>query len=151
MAVVVITGGIGAGKTELLAYWQSRYAIPIFDTGDIGRSLLKDHKLQLAIHAIFPVSILSENGCIDKVRIQRRIFHHPAEKHALESLLHPIIRQKSREQITKHLRSYPYCVVVVPLLYETGTHGQYDRVCVIESDMAKRVRLFITRDGAASD
>ena len=49
--------------TELLAYWQSRYAIPIFDTDDIGRSLLKDHKLQLAIQAIFPVSILSENGC----------------------------------------------------------------------------------------
>lgn len=144
MTVVALTGGIAVGKTAMMNYWQSNYSIPIFDTDDIGRQLLTEDAILVEVENIFGESVI-ENGKIDRVAVQRRIFTNPDEKTALESLLHPHIRSRSQALIESHLQSYPYCIVVVPLLYETDTAANYDRVCVVESALDQRVRRCFDR------
>lgn len=144
MAVVALTGGIAVGKTAMMNYWQSRYVIPIFDTDDIGRQLLTEASIQAEVVKIFGDDVVAD-GCIDRVAVQRRIFAHPVEKQALESLLHPHIRERSQALIDAHLSQHPYCIVVVPLLFETDTASNYDRVCVVESALDQRVRRCFDR------
>jgi dephospho-CoA kinase len=144
MTVVALTGGIAVGKTAMMEYWQSNFSIPIFDTDDVGRQLLTEAEILTEVKNIFGESVIV-GGQIDRVAVQRRIFAHPSEKIALESLLHPHIRERSQALIAQYLKSNPYCIVVVPLLYETDTAANYDRVCVVESALDQRVRRCFDR------
>jgi dephospho-CoA kinase len=144
MAVVALTGGIAVGKSVMMEYWQSHYAIPIFDTDDVGRQLLTEPEIQASVVQIFGDEIVSSAG-VNRIKIQQRIFANADEKSALEALLHPHIRRRSQAMIDEYLQSFPYCICVVPLLYETGTAKNYDRVCVVESALDQRVRRCFDR------
>ena len=145
MAVVALTGGVAVGKTAMMTYWLSRYDIPIFDTDDIGRSVLEEKQIRREVEVIFGPDALTDTGFVDRVYVQKRIFSDPHERSALESLLHPHIRSRSEAMIEAHLIHHPYCVVVVPLLFETNTASRYDRVCVVESALDQRVRRCFDR------
>ncbi|MEC8882123.1 MAG: dephospho-CoA kinase [Pseudomonadota bacterium] len=145
MPVVAVTGGIAVGKTVMMRYWSSKYEFPIFDTDDIGRDLLLTHEIKKNIRHIFGSKVFDAEEEVDRLSIQRRIFSNSEEKRALESLLHPHIRRVSQEKIHAFLKKYAYCLVVVPLLYETNTAKNYDRVCLVESALDQRVRRCFDR------
>lgn len=145
MVVIALTGGIAVGKTVLMHYWKSKYTLPIFDMDDIGRELLLSDRIKSRIKSHFGSSVFDSQGQIIRASLQRRIFSHDQDKQVLESLLHPEIRRKAQEQIECISNQHPYCLVVVPLLYETNTANLYDRVCVIESVLAQRVRRCLDR------
>ena len=58
------------------------------------------------------------------------IFHNPEIRHKLESILHPIVYTVIEREYNKI--SHDYCVIVVPLLVETGAIGKFDRILVID-------------------
>jgi dephospho-CoA kinase len=68
---------------------------------------------------------------MDRARMRERVFADPAAKRALESLLHPLIREQSRRRI--EAAQGPYVVHVVPLLVESADYRKrVDRVLVID-------------------
>ena len=145
MVAVAMTGGIAVGKTVMMAYWNAQFDIPIFDTDDIGRSLLKQDMVKNELLNLFGKEVFLANGDIDRVAIQGRIFTHAKERDALESILHPLIRQESQALIDQFSKKYPYCIVIVPLLFETKTADSYERVCVVESGLDQRIRRCFDR------
>lgn len=145
MPVVAVTGGIAVGKTVMMRYWSSKYEFPIFDTDDVGRDLLLDLEIKKNIRHIFGSKVFDAEGEVDRLSLQGRIFSNIEEKRALESLLHPHIRRVSQEKIHAFLKKHAYCLVVVPLLYETNTAKNYDRVCLVESALDQRVRRCFDR------
>lgn len=140
-----MTGGIAVGKTVMMNYWKSQYDIPIFDLDDVGRDLLKDEGLKKSISVIFGLEVFNESGDIDRLSLQSRIFSNKDEKIQLESLLHPKIRQISREKVSVFLEKHSFCLVITPLLYETNAMQNYDRVCLVDSPLDQRVRRCFDR------
>jgi len=80
--------------------------------------------------------------------MRERVFADPAAKQALESLLHPMIRDEAERRIAQ--ASGAYVVYVVPLLIESGDYRRrVDRVLVVDAPEALQVERVRSRSGLA--
>jgi len=148
MLKVGLTGGIGSGKSLVASKFAQR-GIPIIDADAIARELtaknapaLQDISRQLG-------SELVNDGELDRRLLADRVFADPVARQWLESLLHPLIRGEIQKRVAA--LSTPYCIVVIPLLFETGQHDLVDRTLVVDADESLRVDRVRRRDGRSED
>lgn len=144
--VVGLTGGIGSGKTAV----SDRFAqlgIPVVDTDLIARELVKPGQPALAEIAVeFGLDCLDDQGRLDRARLRAQVFTDDAGRQRLEAILHPRIRATVRQRIAA-LKA-PYCLLVIPLLAETGMTDLVDRVLVVDAPEAEQIRRVMARDQA---
>ncbi|MFO7641056.1 MAG: dephospho-CoA kinase [Candidatus Competibacteraceae bacterium] len=142
--VVGLTGGIGSGKTAVSDRF-ARSGAPVIDTDLLARELVEPGQPALAaIAAEFGPECLDDRGQLRRAHLRERVFADPAGRRRLEAILHPRIRALARERIAA--LSAPYCLVVIPLLAETGMTDLVDRVLVVDVPEAEQVRRVMARD-----
>jgi dephospho-CoA kinase len=142
--VIGLTGGIGSGKSAAAAVF-SRLGVPVIDADVIARELVAKGEPALAeIATAFGEDILDAGGGLDRAALRQRVFADPAERQRLEAILHPRIRRQIQRRIS-HLEA-PYCVVVIPLLLETGQTDLVDRVLVIDLPEDAQIHRVAARD-----
>lgn len=143
MRILGITGGMGMGKSTVAAV-LGRMGIPVVDTDQIARDVVSPGEPALAeIRTAFGPEVFGEDGGLDRAAMARMVFGEPEARRRLETILHPRIRErwmawvKQGEQL-----GWKLAAVVIPLLYETGAGGCFDRVvCVACTDVTQRRRL----------
>ncbi|MGB2080045.1 MAG: dephospho-CoA kinase, partial [Vibrio sp.] len=92
--IIGLTGGIASGKTKVSDYFASQYGIDIVDADVVAREVVAIGMPALnQIQSRFGDAILDPQGQLNRARLREIIFQNPEEKHWLESLLHPLIRQ----------------------------------------------------------
>ena len=89
--------------------------------------------------------ILTADNQIDRKRLRELIFSNAQEKVWLETMLHPLIYQRSQQRIGEH-SSASYILVVVPLLFETNFQTLVDRVCVVDCPPELQLKRLVRRD-----
>jgi dephospho-CoA kinase len=77
--------------------------------------------------------------------LRRRVFAEPAERKALEAILHPLIRARTLQELAA--ARGPYAIAAVPLLVETEFGKLVDRVLVVDCPEAAQLERLIRRDG----
>jgi dephospho-CoA kinase len=145
MYAVGLTGGIASGKT-MISNLFAELGVPIIDTDVISRKLLEPGELaydQVCAH--FGNDILNTNNNIDRARLREIIFSDPAEKSWLETMLHPLIYQRSHDAVLEHSRA-SYVIVVIPLLFETNFQSLADRILVVDCPAELQVERLVKRD-----
>lgn len=144
MFCVALTGGIGSGKSAVADAF-ARHGVPIIDTDVIARELVAPGQPALKeIAAQFGDGVLTADGRLDRGALREIVFADPAQRRALEQLLHPRIRDEVRRRLDG--LQGPYCLAVIPLLAETGDYPFVDRVLLVEADEAIRIRRTMARD-----
>jgi len=144
---VALTGGIASGKTTVAGLFAT-LGVPVIDTDVIAREVVAPGTPGLAaVTARFGEQILDDAGALDRARLRGIVFADPAARRDLETLLHPLIRARSAER--SRAAGGIYQLVVVPLLIETGTAGDYDRVLVVDAEPATQLARLMLRDGAS--
>jgi len=142
--VVGLTGGIGSGKTAVSDRF-ARYSVPVIDTDVIARELVEPGQPALAeIAAEFGPECLDGRGGLDRTHLRQRVFTDEAGRRRLEAILHPRIRAVTRERIAA--LTTPYCLLVIPLLVETGMTDLVDRVLVVDASEAEQIHRVMARD-----
>ncbi len=145
MLVIGLTGGIGSGKTAV-SHRFARCGVPVIDTDLIARELVEPGQPALAdIVAAFGPNCLDSDGRLHRAHLREWVFTDPVGRRRLEAILHPRIRAMARERIAA-LTAIPYCLVVIPLLAETGMTDLVDRVLVVDAPEAEQVRRVMARD-----
>lgn len=154
--VVGLTGGIGSGKSAAAERFAALGAA-IVDTDLIARALTAPGAAGIApIRAAFGAAVIAADGALDRAAMRRIAFNDPAARKRLEAILHPLIRAESETRCRIAAADFPYIVLVVPLLVESGGYRErVDRVCVVdcpEEIQIARVmaRSSLTRDEAAA-
>jgi dephospho-CoA kinase len=144
MLVVGLTGGIGSGKTAVSDRF-AHYGVPVIDTDLIARELVEPGQPALAeIAAEFGPECLDNEGRLNRAHLRQRVFADEADRRRLEAILHPRIRAVARERIAA--LTTPYCLLVIPLLAETGMTDLVDRVLVVDVSEAEQTRRVMARD-----
>jgi dephospho-CoA kinase len=149
MLVIGLTGGIGSGKTTVAKLFAHK-GITVIDTDQLSRDVTQ--KGQPALQTIakkFGPEILLPNGTLDRTALRKKIFNDPANKIWLESLLHPLIRAEMQRQA--QAATSPYCIVVIPLLFETEKNPLISRVLVIDAPEDEQIRRTRARDNATHE
>jgi dephospho-CoA kinase len=128
--VVGLTGGIGSGKSAAAEAF-AEHGASVVDTDAIARELTeKEGGAITEIERIFGKDFIRDGG-MDRKKMRDHVFADPAAKRALESLLHPMIREESARRIAA--AGGPYVIHVVPLLIESPDYrSRVDRVLVVD-------------------
>ena len=150
MYAVGLTGGIASGKSTISRLF-AELGVPVIDTDVISRGLLEPGELgyrQVSDH--FGASILKADGEVDRARLREIVFNQRREKSWLETMLHPLIFERSHAAILA-VRGSPYVLVVVPLLFETNFQSLVDRVLAVDCPAEQQVERLVKRDGIERD
>ncbi|MEC8454958.1 MAG: dephospho-CoA kinase [Pseudomonadota bacterium] len=145
MFVVGLTGGIGSGKSTIAGMFAA-LEIDLIDADVAAREVVAPGTTALAeIVEHFGPDILMADGSLDRRGLRRIIFHQKQEKHWLETLLHPLIRRWLTQQISD--RRSAYCLLISPLLLETGQAEMVDRILVVDVSVETQIARTLARDG----
>jgi dephospho-CoA kinase len=149
MLIIGLTGGIGSGKS-LAAEYFSELGVPVIDADQVARDVVMPgtEGLQAIVDSFGP-DFLATDGSLDRKALRVRIFSDPDQRHRLEAILHPRIRQTMREQAAR--LSAPYCLFVIPLLLETGQQDSVDRILVIDAPESVQRERAMLRDGSNAE
>lgn len=146
---IALTGGIGSGKTTVANLFKE-LNIPIIDTDIIARQIVEPG--QTAYDAIikkYGKTVLTEQGELDRKKLSDIIFQDSSKRKELENLLHPLIYKEINRLI--ETLDCLYCIVVIPLLVETGQVSEFDRVLVVDVEPETQVFRTIVRDNIDAD
>ncbi len=144
MLRVGVTGGIGCGKTTVAGLF-AELGVPVIDADQVARDVVRPGEPALAaLVAHFGPDILV-HGQLDRSRLREHVFASETERRWLEQLLHPRVYEAMERQV-QSLDS-PYCLLVVPLLLETGRRDFVDRLLVVDCSEATQAERVRARDG----
>jgi dephospho-CoA kinase len=146
---VAITGGIGAGKSEVLAAFARHGAATISSDEIVHRLLREDGEVKAAIVERLGEGVLGSDGEIDRGKVGRIVFADRAELVWLEALLHPRVVSvylRWREELAELDDPPAVCATEVPLLYETGGEARFDAVVAVTASTETRVGRKILPD-----
>ncbi|MFF4654083.1 dephospho-CoA kinase [Streptomyces sp. NPDC001381] len=144
MLKVGLTGGIGAGKSEVSRLLVECGAV-LIDADRIARDVVAPGTPGLAaVVDAFGEDVLAPDGGLDRPRLGSIVFADPEKLAVLNAIVHPLVGARSRELET----AAPEDAVVVhdvPLLTENGLAPLYDLVVVVdaapETQLDRLVRL----------
>ncbi|MET7765010.1 dephospho-CoA kinase [Streptomyces sp. NPDC005336] len=145
-----LTGGIGAGKSEVSRILSS-YGAVLIDSDRIAREVVEPGTPGLAaVVAEFGPEILSADGSLDRPRLGGIVFNDPERLRALNAIVHPLVRDRSAEL---QADAGPDAVVVhdVPLLVENGLASLYDMVMVVDAAPETQLDRLVRLRGMAED
>lgn len=147
--LVALTGGIASGKSTVADRFAS-LGVPILDADLVARELVEPPSAALeAIVDRFGAQVLQPDGRLDRRGLRERIFADPAERLALEAILHPAIRRTLRDRAMA--LPHAYGLVAIPLLGESSGYDWIDRVLVVDAPRAVQLERLLRRDGLSPE
>ncbi len=138
MLRVGLTGGIGAGKSEVSARLAAQGAV-VIDADAIAREVVEPGTEGLAeVVEAFGPEVLLPDGRLDRPRLGEIVFADPELRGKLNAIVHPRVGARMAEL---EREAGPASIVVhdVPLIAESGRTDAYDLVVVV--DVPPRVQL----------
>ena len=138
MLRVGLTGGIGAGKSEVSARLAAQGAV-VIDADAIAREVVEPGTEGLAeVVGAFGPEVLLPDGRLDRPRLGEIVFADPELRGKLNEIVHPRVGARMAEL---EREAGPASIVVhdVPLIAESGRTDAYDLVVVV--DVPPRVQM----------
>ena len=141
MKVIGITGGVGAGKSEILRYLKEKYCAMVVEADKVGHFLMEPGgACYYSIVEKFGSSILNADQTINRGKLGKIVFADPALLEALNKIIHPRVKSHIVSEIAKE-RAYhrtEYFVVEAALLLEDHYDVICDELWYIHTDEAVR-------------
>lgn len=148
--VIGLTGGIGSGKSAAAAQFESLGAT-LVDTDAIAHALTAAGGTALEqVRQQFGQQAIGSDGAMDRARMRDLVFADADARRALESILHPLIREEAERQIAQATGAY--VIYAVPLLLENADYRRrVDRVLVVDAPEALQVARVQARSRLSED
>ena len=150
--VIGLTGGIGTGKTTVSKKLRER-GYPVIDLDNISREVIKYPKVINKLVRNFGKEILlDEDAAISEREISRKklgkiVFKDEKKVNILNSIMHPPILKKMREEVKEAEKKYAVVFVEVQLLFEINLEQEFDMTVLVYADRKTQLKRVSERDG----
>ncbi len=135
MLRVGLTGGIGAGKSEVSRRLAALGAV-VLDADKAARAVVEPGTHGLArIVAAFGPGVLRADGSLDRAKLAEIVFADAAARGRLNAIVHPLVHEYMRAAEAAAVQANGDDIVVVhdvPLLAEGDRGGEFDLVIVVD-------------------
>jgi dephospho-CoA kinase len=147
---VGLTGGIGAGKSEVSRRLAAQGAV-IIDADAAARDVVAPGTEGLAeVTEAFGRDVLLPDGGLDRARLGDLVFADPEQRARLNAIIHPKVGERMAEL---EQAAGPGAIVVhdVPLITENGLASAYDVVVVVDVPPRTQIDRLVKLRGMTRD
>lgn len=152
--IIGLTGGIGTGKSTVAQIFREK-GIPVVDTDIISREVINYPEVINRLVEEFGKEILEEEAERQKKNKERKIsrnklgqivFKDEKKVSILNSIMHPLILKKMKEETESLKKDNKIVVVDVPLLFEISLEKEFDIVLLVYANRKTQIKRIIKRD-----
>lgn len=145
--VILITGGIGAGKSEAARHIAS-CGIPVYDS-DSSVKMLYDNDIQLVenLESALGTSLRDAEGKLDRKILAGQIFSSSEKLQICESIVHPAVMEDFRQWASGQDTNI-VCMESAIALSRPLFDGFFDWSIYINADQDVRISRASARDGS---
>jgi dephospho-CoA kinase len=144
MIRIALTGSIGMGKSTVARMFE-RAGVPVFDADAVVRQLQgPGGGLVEKIGELFPGCVRC--GTLDRDCLAQIVLADPAKLALLEGIVHPAVREARDAFVGMH-RDAAALLFEIPLLFETGSEGEFDKVVVVSAPAEVQRARVLQRPG----
>ena len=144
MKIIGITGGVGSGKSEIMAYLERQYRAAVLRADDIGHRLIRrEGSCYDQVLKLFGQEVIREDGELDRAAMAKRMFREPELRKAMNGIIHPAVRTYILQAISdEQAAGRRFFFLEAALLIEE----KYDEICdelwyVYAGEAVRRERL----------
>ena len=142
--IVGLTGGIGSGKSVAGDFFIE-LGIDVIDADHVSKNILDDNESAKKLFLEhFGEKFIDNNNNVDRALLRDEIFKNEDKKEALESIIHPLVREEIFNFIENS--NSVYKIIMVPLIYETNSQDFYDKIVVVECKEENQIIRASKRD-----
>jgi dephospho-CoA kinase len=148
--IVGLTGGIGAGKSEV-SRLLVEHGAHLVDADRIAREVVEPGTPGLAaVVEAFGESVLAADGSLDRPKLGEIVFADPERRAVLNGIVHPLVGARSAE-LQSQAPQDGVVVHDVPLLTENGLAELYDLVIVVDVEPRTQVERLVRSRGMSEE
>ena len=141
MMTIGITGGVGAGKSQILSYIEEHYNSKVIRADEVAQLLEEPgHECYDRIVALLGSDVLREDGSIDKKIMAAVIFNDKEKLAGINAIIHPEVKKYIIEQIQKEKKAeiIDFLFIEAALLIEEHYDEFVDEMWNIHTDIEIR-------------
>jgi len=132
--LVGLTGNFGTGKSTVARLFR-RLGAEVVNADRLAHEVFrKENRLYPGIRSLFP----ELKGRLSREALARIVFQSPVRRRALESLVHPYVFDRIREETRR--RRARVVVVEAPLLFESGFDQACDGTILVQASPQETLR-----------
>jgi len=146
-----LTGNIGSGKSTVGRMLRAR-GIPVIDADQVAREVVERGRPALReIASRFP-GVLLPDGSLDRKALAQRVFKDPAERQALNQIVHPRIAEEvSARMGALGGAGHEVAVYEAALIVENGLQQGLDGLAVVTAPPEVQIARLRLRDGMSDE
>ncbi len=144
MKIIGITGGVGAGKSEILKYLENEYKAVVVQADKAGHLVMEPGgSCYEPVRRLFGDGVKNPDGTLNRRAIGQIVFGNEASLKKLNAVIHPAVKEYIKEQIAIAKESgRKLFVIEAALLIE----DDYGAICdelwyIYTSEPVRRQRL----------
>lgn len=157
---VLLTGGIGSGKSVVSSYLKSR-GVPVYDSDSRTKSLYDtDPSIVSGLESILGVNLRSAEGFLDRKALAGVIFSDKEALSKVESIVHPAVLRDftgwAEESVKAGWKGYmgdvPFVVMESAIALEKPLFRDiFDAVVLVTAPEVMRLERACRRDSASPE
>lgn len=153
MKVVVVTGGIGSGKSAVCAILTKIAGVPVYEADSRVKSLYEASEgLVPAIEKSLGCELRDEGGRFLKERLANLVFSDPEALSKVEAEVFPVLEADFRRFVESYEGKVPFVVFESATILEKPYFDSFGDVCLlVDAPIEVRVRRAAARDGVPDD
>lgn len=147
--IIALTGGIGSGKSAVTKLFES-FGASIVDADLLAREVVLPGSEGIGrVAAAFSENLILADGTLNRPKLASIIFSNPSKKQMLESILHPLIRQRWLTKLNELKNAGAQIIVyVIPLLFESHRPmPELEKIVLVTAPVETRIHRVMARDG----
>ena len=144
MKIIGLTGGIGSGKTTVLALFEALGALTYVADVEAKKIMNADAALKKQLIDLFGKQAY-ENGKLNSGYIASIVFNNKEKLNELNALVHPKVREDFQYFIKTHKADF--VIYEAAILFESGSDQFCDYIITVIADIDHKIERIIKRDG----
>lgn len=151
MYPIILTGGIGSGKTTVANIFKTQHGIDVICADQCAKEVIKLPEVIQTIKQSFNSYIVNPKGQINRTKLRQLISQNNEARIWLNNIMHPNIRKNIEDKL-KQSQSI-YTIVDIPLLNQenVANYPYLKKIICVYASLETRIDRIIERDNQTNE
>lgn len=143
--IIGITGGVGAGKSSVLAILREDFGAHVILADEVAHTLMEPGSEGLAaVVQTLGDSFLAADGSVDRQKLAALLFRDDGARAALNAIIHPLTWKAI---VSEAIAASERLIVIESAIFDTAPVGFFDELWYIYTTKENRIRRLMESRG----